>query len=156
MANVKSATEQELREMDVPWPKSLDELNQYIIDLSERKHDYGTCVYAMSMSALATFYYVSHVLGVTGFQAGCADMDFIKRCRRMKDGFRLIDYNKLLYPQMVNSENFPTPEEILIENLPHLQKKAKQLLKDSPDAHPNVLARWKYIADLRQPEDTND
>lgn len=141
-------TEEEMREADVPWPKTIEELNEYITSLTKREHDYGTCVYAMSMAALATFYYVSHCLGVTGFQASCADMDFLKRSRGYEFGFRIIDYSNLLYPQYLTSERFPSHQALLKESLPVLAKEAKRLLSKSPDAHPEVVARWKYIVDL--------
>jgi hypothetical protein len=95
----KDATEEALRAMEVPWPKTPDELRAVMSALVDREHTYGTCVYAMSMSALAAYYYVSHALGVTGFQASCADMDFIGRARHMKCGFRILNYDDLLYRQ---------------------------------------------------------
>src|SRR5688572_31227242 len=82
---IKSADEAALRDCDVPWPKTDEDLAAIIRAVSERTHTYGTCVYAMSIAALAAYYLMAHKLGVTGFQAGCADMDFIARARHMKD-----------------------------------------------------------------------
>jgi len=143
--NLKDMTEEELQAYKCPSPKTLEELTDIIKQLTEREHDYGTCVYAMSIAALATFYYVSYRLGVTGFQASCADLEFLKRSRNMESGFRIINYHYLLYPQCLNSEHFPTIEKLEAENKEELGKKALELLNKNPNAHPNVLARWRCL-----------
>jgi len=74
-------TEKEMREAKEPWPYTEQQLTEYIASLVDRQHDYGTCVYAMSLAAAAAFNYVAHKLGVTGFQSSCADLDFIRRTR---------------------------------------------------------------------------
>lgn len=90
-------TEHQLREEEVITPKSVKELTKYINDLVKQKHDYGTCVYAMSMAATAAFNYVSSELGVSGFQASCADLDFIRRSRGIKGPFMIVDLYDELY-----------------------------------------------------------
>lgn len=94
-----ASTEKELREASVPWPQNERQLLEYIHSLVEREHDYETCVYAMSMAAVAAFYYVSHKLGVTGFQASCADLDILRRTRSLDGPFMLLKAEDLLYPQ---------------------------------------------------------
>ena len=76
-------TEQEMRDTEVPRANTIGELSDYIESLVQQEHDYGTCVYAMSMAATAAFNYVARRLGVTGFQASCADMDVLRRTRRI-------------------------------------------------------------------------
>jgi hypothetical protein len=149
MENLKDKTEQELRETDVEWPETKEELMNYIDELVERDHDYGTCVYAMSIAAVATFYYVSKQLGVTGFQANCADMDILRRTRSLEDGFMIIDYSKLLYPQYFDDEHFPTKEQLLEERGEQLAEKAKQRLEESNgDVAPAVKKHWQKIVYL--------
>lgn len=153
MEQIKEMDEQELRETDVPWPETEEELMEYINALIDREHDYGTCVYAMSMAAVAAFRYVSKQMGATGFQASCADMDIIRRTRHLEHGFRILDYSKLLYPQYVNEENFPSVSEILKENGERLAKEAEKRLKehkeeDEISAHPDVVDHWKNLIDL--------
>ncbi len=143
-------TEQEMRESKVPWPKEIEELTDYINGLVKQPHDYGTCVYAMSMSAVAAFYYVSHKLGVTGFQASCADMDILRRTRNIQR-FQILNLEDLLYPQY--SEKFKCYEDYLKENAEWLSKEAKKKLAESPEAHPNVIAHWKVLSRL-VPEET--
>src|SRR5690606_28183360 len=101
------ATEVELRDAEVPWLKDPDDLAAYIASLVERPHDYGTCVYAMSMAATAAFNYVAGRLGASGFQASCADMDILRRTRSLKNGFCLVDYDGILYPQYWDEERTP-------------------------------------------------
>ena len=58
---MKKYDEKKMREEKAPRPKSIKELTDYIEGLSdEKKHDYGTCVYAVSLAATATFNYMSH------------------------------------------------------------------------------------------------
>lgn len=150
MKEIKDMNEKELREFKVPWFKTEKELHDFIEQLTTRKHDYGTCVYAMSLAAVATFRYVSGKLGVTGFQASCADMNFIERTRRL-ERFSISDYSKLLYPQYVgNKEHFPDAEYLIEKNKDWLKEKANELLKNSSDSftHPDVLKHWKMLSKL--------
>ena len=149
MLKEKAKTEQELRDAEVPTPQTPSELKAYIASLVKREHDYGTCVYAMSMAATAAFNYVAHELGVTGFQSSCAGLDILKRTRHLKYGFRVVDYGKLLFPQYLNSEHFPSHLDLLLDNREELSKAAKVLLaEESNMVHPDVKARWEYVASM--------
>jgi hypothetical protein len=138
-------TEKEMREADVPNPGSADTLAKYIDGLVKQQHDYGTCVYAMSMSAVAALNYVAHALGVTGFQASCADMDILRRTRRM-ERFGIQDYSNLLYPQY--AEKFKSFSELIVENAKWLREEACALLAKKEEAHPDVRAHWKMLSEL--------
>lgn len=144
---VKAADEKALRESPDPWPYSMDELTAYVKALNERQHGYGTCVYAMSLSAVAAFNYTAHSLGTTGFQSSCADLDILRRTRSLKGGFQIVDFDKLLYPQCINEDNFPTVQTLLHKHRDELAKRAQEHLNDSADAHPNVVAHWKRLAE---------
>ena len=144
LKKLETATEQELRDMKVDWPDSVTQLRLIIDTLCNREHDYGTCVYAMSMAAEATFKYVAHKLGVSGFQASCADLDFLRRTRRMKAGFSILNYENLLYPQYLTDEHFPTHVKLIEDNKKELGKLAQEKLdKDGDRAHSDVAAHWK-------------
>jgi hypothetical protein len=136
-------TEQEMRDAEVPWVESTEELVAYINGLTDRNHDYGTCVYAMSMAAMAAFHYVGNKLGTTGFQASCADMDILRRSRMIKGPFMLIDGNKMLYPQYDLRQQL---EEAIKKWKPWAAEEAQKLLDDKPTAHENVIAHWKQLA----------
>jgi hypothetical protein len=146
MIEIKTMTEKELRESKVPYIKTESELVEYIGNLVDREHDYGTCVYAMSMAAVATYRYVGGKLGVTGCQASCADMDILRRNRMMNSGFMLLNYENLLYPQYCNKEYFPGWETLIKNNREHLAQKAQEKLAEHSDAHPDVIRHWKMLA----------
>jgi hypothetical protein len=137
-------TEAELRAAVVPTPKTQAELDAYIAALVDRQHDYGTCVYAMSMAATAAFYYVACKVGATGFQASCADMDVLRRTRHMEGPFMIVDGAQALFPQYELVHNV----EKFVESIkPWLAEEAAKKLAANPVAHPNVLAHWQKLAE---------
>lgn len=141
---VSQMNEAEMRDADVPTPASLDDLNRYISSLVVRNHDYGTCVYAMSMAATAAFNYMASKLGVTGFQASCADLDVIRRVRRMKGPFMLIDGNDMLYPQYDLHSKLG---EFIDNNRGWAAEEAQKLLEKSDGiAAPAVVEHWQRLA----------
>lgn len=137
------ATEAQLRDAVVPRIETEKALVKFIHTLTERPHDYGTCVYAMSLSAVAAFNYIAHKLGVTGFQAGCADMDFMSRTRSMKGPWRIVDYSEMLYPQYAYAftERMLTPAA-----WQWLQTEAKKNLAEDYGV-PAVREHWQRIVD---------
>ena len=147
-------SEAEMANSDAPSPKNIEELAEYIDSLVNQPQSYGTCVYAMSLASVATFNYVADKLGVTGFQASCADMDFLKRIRRLEHGFRITDYKNLLFPQYYyDPEAFPTARQLLEKNLERLQEDARGFLEEEGErmVHPDVLKHWEWIVSLPLP-----
>ena len=138
-------TEQQMRAATVPTHETLEGLSAYIASMAEREHDYGTCVYAMSMAATAAFNYVAGRLGVTGFQASCADLDIIRRTRRIERPFALIDSNKMLYPQYSITRDV---QELLRDWGPWAGKQARAMLAEStPESvSPRVIAHWRKLS----------
>jgi len=138
-------TEEELRESKAPWPKTEEELIEYIRSLVDLKHDYGTCVYAISLSAVAAFNYVASKLGCTGFQASCADLDILKRTRSMEGPFMIVDLNKYLFPQYDLRNEL---EEFISKNMDWVKEQAKKrLAEDNEYTAKSVLAHWKALAE---------
>lgn len=138
-----AVTEAEMRATQEKWPYTMAQLTEYITSLVDRQHDYGTCVYAMSLAAAAAFYFVSRQLGVTGFQSSCADLDFLRRTRSLKGPFLLLKAEDALYPQSDLSEKL---RDALKEWQPWLAEQARERLLKTPDAHPDVLAHWQVLA----------
>lgn len=139
-------TEAEMRDAKAPTPETADELREYVASLVEREHDYGTCVYAMSLAATAAFNHVARKLGVTGFQASCADLDVLRRTRRLDGPFILIKGEDAMYPQY----NLPRRlAEAMAEWRPWLAEQAQKKLKTADCAHPNVVAHWKKLASYK-------
>jgi len=141
------ATEQQLKDYKVPWVKSISKLNRIIEALTKRQHEYGTCVYAMSISAVASFYYVSNKINPSGFQASCADMDILSRTRGFKFG-SLQDYSKLLYPQYCDEEHFPTWKQIILKHPKWFKDEAIKLMSGNKEPHPNVQKHWEWLSKL--------
>lgn len=145
--NYATATEEELRKAPEPKPQSIEELSEFMRVLVSREHDYGTCVYAMSLCAVAAFNLVAHELGVTGFQASCADMDVLRYTRNFKWG-RIVNYDDLLYPQYLNIEHFPSHDYLLDKEREELARRAKMLLTEhnSGPISIGVEAHWHWLA----------
>lgn len=148
MKSIKKMNEQELKESRGICPKSPKELLNYIKELTKRPHDYGTCVYAMSLAAYAAFNFVAHALEVTGMQAACADLDFLTRTRGLTHGFKILNFRHLLYPQYLDDEYFPSYEQLIEENKEMLKSSAEKLLKEHPDANRSVIEHWKKLAGM--------
>lgn len=133
-----------------PTPDTLDELSEYISSLVDREHDYGTCVYAMSLAAVAAFNHVAHKLGVTGFQASCADLHILRLTRHYKGPFMVIDGSKMLYPQYDLNEQL---REAMEKWRDWAAKEAAVNLKTNKKGavSPAVWARWVELASYNQP-----
>lgn len=140
---LQTADEEGLREFKTPWPKTIDELQAIISAVTNRPHDYGTRVYAMSIAAEATFNYVAATLGCTGFQASCADLDIIRRTRLLSAPFAIIDGNDLLYPQYDIEAKV---RELLYKWEPWAIAEAKKKLETVDQCHPNVKDHWQELA----------
>lgn len=137
--------ELEMQACKAPKLNNVDELGGYITQLLEKQHDYGTCVYAMSLAATAAFNLVASKLGVSGFQASAADLDILRRTRGYEHGFMVIDANDLLYPQ------YDVPGKVRdwiarTRASGQLAKAANNLLETSGGAHANVVAHWRQLA----------
>lgn len=143
-----ATTEVELREAKVPRPRTKEQLTEYIESLVNIQHDYGTCVYAMSMAAEAAFNYVAHQVGASGFQSSCADMDFIRRTRHMDGPFMLIDGANALYPQYDLQERLAKAME---DWKPWLKEEAIKKIAEQSTVHPHVLEHWKKLAEMEVP-----
>ncbi len=134
-----------MRDSKAPRPETPEQLAEYIRTLTDRPHTYGTCCYAMSLAAVAAFNHVANKLGVTGFQASCADMDILRQTRGWEWG-RILNFDNLLYPQYCDEEHFPGSATLLAKHADKLREKAKEKLASVTDAHPDVVAHWKKLA----------
>lgn len=151
LEKLKTGTEKELRELKPVWPKSFDEVSLILLALAEREHDYGTCVYAMSHGAVAGYNFIAGRLGVTGFQASCADLDIIRINRHWEHGFRLVNFADLHFPQYMTRRSFPTLFDVLEGQREALMESAKAKLEKGGAMHPNVRAHLEWLA-AGQPE----
>lgn len=149
IADAGVMTEAQMRDAVVPTAISLASLDLYIDSLVKRPHDYGTTVYAMSMAATAAFNYVASKLGVTGFQAFCADMDILRRTRGYEHGFRIVHYGDLMWPQCWDKETAGIFMAVLRD--PENRKKFAELARKNlaePHGTAKVRAHWTRLAAL--------
>ena len=141
---LKKAEETGLREIECLWPNTRKELDAVLDVLESRGHDYGTCVYAVSIAAYSAECYMHSKLGTTGFQAGCVDFDVLRRSRGIKGPFILLKLEDHLYPQY---DLHAKLDEMIDTNIEWLQQEAKRKLVQIGDkGHPEVLARLKKLA----------
>jgi len=150
-------TEQEMRDTKAPTHDTERQLMEYITGLASQDHDYGTCVYAMSLAATATFNFMARRLGVTGSQASCADLDILKRTRRYKQGFRILDYSNLMYPQYLTNEHFPGFRELLAEKRIELATLARKMLAEQTGPISSaVKEHWEHLVRQATSEELKD
>lgn len=128
-----------------------NELQGFIEELTNKYgHDYGTVCHAIAAASIATAWSMNEKLGITGFQAGAVMWQFIKEWNysRNKTGLRIIDYDKMLYPQY--EEEFD--KIISKERFELLQKEAeKNLLNITENTSIRVVRHWESIVDGKAP-----
>lgn len=139
----EAQTEQEMRDHKAPTPNTIAELSTYIESLTNREHEYGTCCYAMSLAATAAFNYVASRLGVTGFQASCADLDIIRRTRHIDGPFIFLRGEDMLYPQYNLHEKL---REAMEGWSAWAAEQAREKLAATHGASDRVIAHWKQLA----------
>lgn len=139
-------TEQEMRDHEVPWSKTMDELVKYIQSLVDMKHDYGTSAYAMSLAGVAAFNFIAHKLGTTGFQASCADLDMIRRTRCIDGPFKIVDFGDMLYPQYRDKFQYQTISKDVWK---WLQEAAKEKMeKADKEFEEYIIKDRQYLMDI--------
>lgn len=140
--------EQTLRDLTVPTFETMNDLVAYITTMKSIEHDYGTAVYAMSMAATATLNYMARQLGATGFQVSCADLDILRRMRRLEGPFMILSLDKALYPQYDLHQQVDT---FVHGNIAWLRNEAKNLLAENESdefkADERVVQHWKDLAE---------
>lgn len=127
---------------------TLEKLPAFIDKLVAHPHDYGTICRAIAAAAVGAAWAVerSPAGGITGFQAGCVMWDMITGWMTEYEGkpVRILDYEKMLYPQ--HDEDFTTISE---ETRNHLRRRAMELMSEHKDAkgvHPDVFNHWQKVA----------
>ena len=128
------ASKMELKDL----PAFIDEM------MNKYGHDYGTVCHAVAACALAAAWTTCKVAGLTGFQAGCVMWDFIHNWmyRNNECGLKIVDYDKMLYPQY----EYRFEKTITPETWKNLMNKAKQKLATENNVHPAVKEHWEKIA----------
>ena len=119
--------------------------------LNDYCHSYGTICHAIAACALAAAWAAgrSDQGDITGFQSGAVMWDFVRQWayRNNKTSLRIIDYDKMLYPQYKDYFEGRTISQSTWETL---QNAAKRLLNEidtgEESAADSVIVHWTNIA----------
>ncbi|QDP42983.1 hypothetical protein HWC53_gp106 [Bacillus phage vB_BmeM-Goe8] len=76
------------------FPESMGDLVTFMEKARAHSTDYNTAAEALSSATVAFFNYFASELGVTGFQASAAQLQFIGTLRRMK-AFTIVNADNL-------------------------------------------------------------
>ena len=121
--------------------------------MNDYEHDYGTCVKAVSAAMLGTFWAFNRQEGFTGFQVGFIPwMMMDEFWGESKVGRKVIDFDKMLYPQY----DFMYEKTIRPETFARLKEVARKKIEEAAEALANgdedyvcnnVYRHWKSIAE---------
>jgi hypothetical protein len=106
---------------------------------------YGESPRAIAQAALAVAWQLAGEFGITGAQAGYVMFDFLRdwQYRSNKSGLKIVDYDKMLYPQYEHDFE----KTIYKYTWEALQNSAKMLLEENKEtANPEVVKHWESIA----------
>jgi hypothetical protein len=145
----KEITEADLVQVD--WYKeaknqTLESLPDFLNHLAnDYVHDHGTGCHAVAAAALGAAWAMN--------QAGCIMWEFIKKWMYPdnKCGMRIIDYDKMLYPQY--GEQF-TQKTLEKEQWDIMREEAAKLIevnRNSKTVSPEVLNHWISIRNGKAP-----
>ena len=123
-------------------------LNKFLDHLkNDYQFDYGTSARATAAAAFATANAFAGYIGLTGFLWSCAAMYIIgKMCfPHNKLGYRIVDYDNLLYPQY---EHDFVGCRISASGAESLRREAQANIDESNGrvVHPAVMAWWNRLA----------
>lgn len=132
---------------------TIDDFVEFYHELFDNyNHNYSTSVDVASCLAMAAANLVAKEQGMTGFQMSCVMWDYIRNMhyRNNKAGMKLLDYDKMLYPQY----EYVFEKTIDYDTWDALQKEAKEnLFLDGQNnfAHPDVINHWISIVNGKVP-----
>jgi hypothetical protein len=126
--------------------RTYDELVDFLkLLMTKYNHDYGTVIEAMTAGAIAAIHVMNSDKfqgGITGFQASCMMWEFMKRFNHLDGPMRLLQFEKMLYPQY----EYVFEKTISKETWEWLQKEAKERILKW-DAADRVIDHWQTIID---------
>lgn len=147
---------------------TLDKLPMFLNKLLSYNHDYGTIVHALVAGALGTIRAMDKTEqgGITGFQASCLMWEFIRNWNHNdnKTGMKLLDYDKMLYPQyhnqfdkIINENTWFAIQKQAFLNLDDAYEKIdkyetdleiyKLSIKNFVDKYPDYYTRQEYYTE---------
>lgn len=125
--------------------RNFDDLIEFLTYVKDNCNcGYGEAPRSIAQAALAVSWYLASEFGITGTQAGYVMFDFIRdwQYRSNKSGLKIVDYDKMLYPQCEHDFQ----KTIYPWTWDTLQAEAKMLLEnDGKTTHPDVVKHWESI-----------
>jgi hypothetical protein len=128
--------------------KTKQDLMDYMDFIEGYDHDYGTVVAGMAFTMRAAFQVMNRGKcgGITGFQAGFLGWEMIKEFMDVDGPAKLLDYNKMLFPQYEDSFR----KTITKDTWEYIQEEAKKKLSDLPTSG-RVIKHWQGIVEGKIP-----
>lgn len=131
--------------------QTLETLPAFMKKILDEPQDYNSIVEAIAACAVGAAWAGDHHEngGITGFQGSCVMWRFVQHWMHLQDscGLRMIDYDKMLYPQY---EYKFTEKTINKETWNAMQKKAIELWLEGGGAE-RVRDHWRSIMEGNVP-----
>ncbi len=133
---------------DQYYERSDEDLNTLEARFLEMEHTYDSACHATAAMALHAARRMASRLGLSGFQAGFVDLQFVSHWRFDDEDvpFGIMDFSQLLYPQYDDD----APRRISKATFERLRELARERLNEAPKglkfASERVLERWRLIA----------
>lgn len=131
--------------------ETIEEFNDFFNNLMNNYNfDYGAQCRAIGLLATAAAWLGANIELITGFQASFVMWEFIQNWtyRNNKTGLKVIDYDKMLYPQY----KYRFDKVMSVETWEALQAEAGEKLKEAGErACLDVVKHWQSIVDGKVP-----
>lgn len=131
--------------------ETFDDLIEFLTYVKDNcNYDYGVAPRSIAQASLAVAWYFSNIFGIIGFQSGFVMTDFIRdwRYQNNKLGFKIVNYDDLLYPQYEDYFD----KVISKDNWKKLQEEVRERLdNDSNGASSKVIMHWLRIVNGEVP-----
>lgn len=111
--------------------------------LLNQVHDYNTSAEALSKALKLTIDHVAGELGLTGFQAGWAVMQFMAEFRNVQTGGIFLNFDDLIYPQYDLHRKL---DEAIEGCKDRIAAHARENLQKDILIHPDVAAHMERVA----------
>ena len=124
---------------------SVEDLVHYLELAIFHKDEYHHRSDIIAVCCVVVFNFLARKLRADEFTREIARRTIIKTLFEFKSGFTLLDHEKLLYPNYLQPEYFPSRDVLLWKHRYSLAKRAQDLLQKQDSAHPDALNRWNYV-----------
>ena len=116
------------------------------IEIPDGPYDYNTAAEAMSEALLETEKVVAEKLGLTGFQFGWAQMNYLAESRSLDAGGILLDFKDFCYPQYDLHEKLDKAIQKSREQIISFAEKEVKGMKENAYVSAEVLEYMQRIA----------